>query len=170
MYEWPSQKWRVFVVASLIVVVSQCRRVHPHPSSYIDISNLGAANQLVAGFHNLEGGKWRWTAGTFIVSVAPPPGADRKGARLLLQFYIPDAQIKSLGPMTLFASVENHFLTPETYNKGGVYYYTRTVPPADLQSNLVSILFRFDKAAPPTATDGRELAAVVSSIGLQANQ
>lgn len=169
-YEWPKQKGRIVVVASVLILVSQCSRVHPQPANFIDVANTATASQLVAGFYDVEGGKWRWTARRFIVSLAPPRDADQKGAKLLLQFYLPDTQIQALGPMTLTADVDNRPLPSETYTKGGQYTYVQDVAPASLRSNLVPILFRFDKAVPPSAADGRELAAIVSKVSLQATQ
>ncbi len=169
-YEWPQQKWHIVVVAGLLILGPQCSRIHPQPSSFIDVANVTTANQLIAGFYEVEGGKWRWTAKKFIVSVAPPKNSDQRGAKLLLQFYLPEGQIEALGPMTLSADIDNNQLAPETYSKGGQYSYVREVAPDSLRSNFVPILFRFDKAVSPSTADSRELAAIVSNISLQVNK
>ena len=154
----------------MLVLASQCNRIHPQPASTINVANPATVSQLVAGFYDLEDGKWRWTAKKFIVSLAPPGDADDKGAKLLLQFYLPETQIQALGPMTLSADVDSHVLAPETYSKGGQYTYARDVPTDSLRSNLVPILFRFDKAVAPSTADSRELASIVSNVSLQVNK
>jgi hypothetical protein len=131
------------------------------------MSDISATSQLIAGFYELEANSWRWTAGKFIVMLQPPAGAERVGAKLKLQFFIPDVQIEKLGPMTIQADLNDHPLAPQTFDKPGSYEYSRDVPADTLRSNLVPIVFRLDKFASPSMSDGRELGVVVSTIGLQ---
>ncbi len=121
---------------------------------------------MIAGFYGLEAKSWRWTARQFAVVLSPPPGSDRKGAQLRMRLVIPEGQIQKLGPMTLSTDVDDRTLDPETFSKGGNYDYVRDVPADVLRTNLAPIIFSFDKAAAPSAGDGRELAAIVTEISL----
>jgi len=84
-----------------------------------------------------------------------------------MRIVIPDSQIKTLGPMTLSADVDDRTLDPQTFSKGGDYSYVRDVPADVLRTNLAPVIFSFDKAVAPSAADGRELAAIVTEISLQ---
>ena len=68
--------------------------------------------------------------------------------------------------MTLTAEIDDYSMAPETYSKGGEHFYVREVPPNLLRTNIVPVIFTFDKASPPAGADGRELGAVVSLISL----
>ncbi|MCU1258008.1 MAG: hypothetical protein JWO80_893 [Bryobacterales bacterium] len=131
------------------------------------MADPAAARQLIAGFYGLESNSWRWTAKTFVVTLQPPPGADKRGAVLRLRIFIPEGQFQKLGPMTLSADVDDDTLEPETFSAAGNYTYLRDVPPSVLLTNLVPVIFTLDKAAPPSIDDGRELGAVVTEIALQ---
>lgn len=122
--------------------------------------------QLISGFYGLENKKWRWVARRFAVVLRPPPGSERDGAILRVQLFLPEPQIQKLGPMTLSADVGDAELQSETFAKGGIYWYTQDVPAALLRAELIPVVFSFDKAMPPSLTDGRELAAVVTQVSL----
>jgi hypothetical protein len=130
------------------------------------------ANQLISGFYDVEGGAgdnaWRWTGPDFSVALRPPSGAAQRGARLQLRLYFPEAQIQKLGPMTLAAFIDGEPLAPETYIQGGSYEYVRDIPACFLDTNVLPIRFSFDPYLPHSATDGRDLAAVVSMAALEA--
>jgi hypothetical protein len=130
------------------------------------MSDTAISKQLIAGFYDVEANAWRWTARKFVVSFPQPVNADQKGAKLELQLYIPDSQIAKLGPVTLSADVDEHPLPSQTFSAGGQYTFARDVPPDALRSNLVPVIFTFDKAVPPSAGDGRELGAVVTMAAL----
>ena len=134
----------------------------------IEMSDPSDAGQLTKGFYGLEQKRWRWTAREFALVLEPPPGADERGANLEVALFIPDSQIQQLGPMTLSADVDGQALPPATFTKGGGDTYSCEVPAAALRSNLVTVSFSFDKALPPGDVDGRELAAVVTRVGLVA--
>ena len=148
------------------VLLSGCHEVRQSVSK-IDIAEIGTEDQLVSGFYQLENGAWRWTARAFSAALKPPDGAEQRGATLELQFYIPDSQIASLGPMTLSASIEGYVLTPETFSRSGAYVYSRKIPREALATSLLPVRFSFDKARAPFIGDGRELAVIVSRIELQ---
>lgn len=124
------------------------------------------ASQLVSGFYDVEANAWRWTARRFVVSFPPPANGEEKGGKLELRLFIPDTQIKALGPLTLTVEVNEKRLEPETFSKEGQYTYTRDVPASALHSNLIPVLFSFDKALHAGSIEGRELGAVVSMAAL----
>ncbi len=134
-------------------------------SSTISLAEQPQSAQLLWGFYD-EGKPWSWTARKFSVVLERPPHASEAGTRLKLSFYLPDSQIAKLGPMTLSASVGRIRLQSRKFSKGGVYDYLVSVPVSALYSRMVSVDFKFDKAAAPSTRDARELAAVVMAVGL----
>jgi hypothetical protein len=135
--------------------------------SSIDMANPVAARQLLSGFYALENHAWRWTARRFSLALAAPPEASTKGATLLLHFYVPEAQAKKLGPVTLIARVDNVPLRPETFSGSDTFTYSRDVPADILQPRIIPVSFSFDKSVPPGGAEARELAAVVASVELR---
>jgi hypothetical protein len=124
--------------------------------------------QLLSGFYNVEGTGWRWAARQFAVFLKPPSGVTSTGARLKLDFYIPQTQIDTLGPMTLSAVVDDGCaLEAETFSKTGSFTYARDIPASETAANVIRVDFRFDRAKPPSAKDARELTVVVNSAGLE---
>ena len=49
----------------------------------------------------------------------------------------------------------------------GDHVFTVSVPAGALAGDAISVDFECDKALPPTAEDARELALVVTSIGIE---
>jgi hypothetical protein len=158
-----------FVIAICVVTLAAgCHKnKRPNPVSIVNTADPLLAKQLVGGFYRIEAKSWRWTARQFIVSLLPPPGSENTGAKLSLHFFLPETQISQLGSMTLSAEIDDYPLPPETYSKSGDYFYIREIPAKLLKTNLVPVIFSFDKAKPPTGSDDRELGAVVSVISLE---
>ena len=125
-----------------------------------------AEAQLVKGFYSLEGGPWRWTAGKFSVTLRPPPGAALGGGRLELMLNIPDVVFKELGAITLSATAGGSALAAEKYTQPGDQVYARDVPAIALAGDDVSVEFSTDKAIPAGKIEKRELAVIVTSVGL----
>jgi len=157
------------VLLLAVIWLASCDVRRKGPSSAVDMADPSAAAQLVEGFYGQESNRWRWTAEHFSVLLEPPPGTDETGAYLRLKFFIPDEEIQKTGSLTLSADVESVSLSPETIEKGGFFIYSRQVPAAALQSNLVKIAFTFDKAYLPGNGDARRLGAVVERISLNRN-
>jgi hypothetical protein len=157
------------VLAAITTLISCHPAVRKDPVSVVYTGDPSRAKQLVGGFFAIEAKSWRWTGRKFVVTLLPPPGSEQKGAKLRLHFAIPESQIAKIGPMTLSADVDDYSLAPETYSKGGEYFYTRDIPANLLRTNLIPVIFTFDKASPPTSSDERELGAVVSLIALNTN-
>jgi hypothetical protein len=161
---------KTVLALALIAILSGCNHARrKEPVSIVNVADPSTAKQLVGGFYKIEAKSWRWTARQFIVSLLPPPGSEQKGAKLDLHFFIPDDQFARLGPMTLTAEIDDFSLSPETFSKSGDHHYVREIPANLLRTNIVPVVFSFDKATPPGGVDDRELGAVVSLISLISN-
>lgn len=153
-----------------LVAVSGCHKEFPSLASKVKIGDATRASQLLYGFYPPESGNpWCWTARTFSVLLAPPAESERRGARLQLIMHLSPAQIEKLGAMTLEANAGGYKLAPETFEKAGNYVYSVEVPRDALATNLLPVTFVFDKSSPPSDQDARELAVIVSSVGLETN-
>jgi hypothetical protein len=135
-------------------------------SSIVNVADPRAAVQLVRGFHGLENDSWRWTMKSFTVALRPPAGSAQSGARLELKFTVPAAIFDKLGPITVAAKVGAIELAPETYAQAGEATYARDLPASALGGDAVSLDFSVDKAIPPSDRDARELAIIVTTVGL----
>jgi hypothetical protein len=165
---------RRLTIALAIVLTTSCKRApRPAPAgadlaSVVQVDDPGASAQLVSGFYSLEGNPWRWTAGKFSAELKPPPGAGENGAKLELKLNIPDVVIKNLGTITLSASAGGARLTPQKFTETGNYVYAVDVPAEFLRGDSVTIDFSTDKAIPAGKIEQRELAVIVTSVGLVA--
>ncbi len=140
----------------------------PRVTGSVNMADPAQAAQLLNGFYGIEGGKSRWTAGTFSVLLKGPPGSDLNGAELSLKLYIPDAEIQKLGAMTLSAEVRGHNLPARTYSQSSEYTYSAHVPAEALRSGLAVVNFRLDKSTVGLNGDARELGVVVTEVALVA--
>jgi hypothetical protein len=68
--------------------------------------------------------------------------------------------------VTLSARIGGSSLAPEKYSEPGGYIYGRDVPASALSGDSVPVDFATDKAIPAGKIEKRELALVVTSIGL----
>ena len=169
---------RLTVLLAISLSIAACKRASKHaepgatPATTGELLSVVAADdpragaQLVRGFYSPEGGPWRWTAGRFSVTLRPSPGSSRDGARLELKLNIPDVVTKQLGAVTLSATAAGTPLAPEKYSQPGDYVYARDVPASALAGSSVTIEFATDKAIPAGKIEKRELALIVSSVGL----
>ena len=161
---------------AILLATGACKRSAKNaaPAELLSVLSMGdprAGAQLVHGFYSLEEDKWRWTAGRFGVILRPPTGqgdSARNGARLELMLSIPEVVIRELGSVTLSAAAAQIPLAPEKYTRAGDYVYARDVPAGALGGDSVSIEFATDKAIPAGKIEQRELALVVTSVGLVA--
>lgn len=135
--------------------------------SLVHTSDPRAAVQLLKGFHEVEQNAWRWTKSQFSVTLKTPPDAKTRGATLELRMTLPDPVISHVKTTTLSATVNGTALKPETYSTTGEHIYTRAIPATALQSEAVTLEFSFDKYLAAGQVELRELAAIVSSVGLQ---
>jgi hypothetical protein len=164
--------------ALLVLLLTQACRIHKHGPhaeappddgqlvSVINVNDPRASVQLTRGFHGLENDAWRWTMKDFTATLRPPANASKTGATLQLKFTIPGVMFNRVGPMTLDARVNGLDLGPETYSQIGDYIYSRDIPPAALSTDAVAIDFHVDKGLPPSDLETRELAIIVTTVGL----
>ena len=136
-------------------------------ASMIRMADASSSSQLIRGFHDLENKAWRWTAGKFTVALRTPPGADKNGALLVLNFTIPSVSLDKLKTMTLSAKTGGAGLAPETFATPGEHRYQREVPASALSKDVVEADFSLDKVLPPGDKDGRELGVIVTSVGFE---
>lgn len=135
-------------------------------ASVVNVADPRAAVQLTRGFHTIENYSWRWTMRQFSVTLRRPAGALQNGARLEMKFVLPDVIFSKTGPIGIAATINGVALPPETYAAAGEATYARDVPASALTSDPVAIEFTVDKGLPPTGQDVRELAIIVTTIGL----
>lgn len=135
-------------------------------SSVVEASDPLHASQLIRGFYGIENQSWRWTAKNFTVKLRPIPGSETKGAKLELKFVIPDVMFDRVGAMTLDAKANGLDLGSETFLTAGDATYMRDVSPVVLAGDSTTFDFSVDKGLPPSEKDPRELAVIVTRIGL----
>jgi hypothetical protein len=168
----------VVVCAALTAAVPGCRRHKkarietieesgPQLSPVINMADPHASVQLLKGFYDIEQNAWRWTKGSFSVTLRPPLSAVQKGATLEVKFAAPDPVIAKVKSFTLAANVNGTAIPGETFSKAGEYKYSKDVPASAFGPDAVTVEFAMDKFLPPGSVDQRELGIVVSSIGLE---
>ena len=112
---------------------------------------LFRSTQLVAGWHVLEAGAWRWTERRFTLAVAP--GAQRLSLKVTVPPNLPL-------PLSLTARVDGSTLATHTFTQPGDSECAQLLPPGA----EVLVEFEADGALCPDATDGRERAILVRAI------
>lgn len=127
----------------------------------LDASDPAQAPLLLSGFYGIEG-KSRWTARSFSVLLKAEKA---RPATLDLEFYIPEIQIRNLGPITIRASIGGRELAPQTYSSAGSHQYAAAVSPETLRVPFVIADFRLDKSSEGRYADARDLGVVVTQIG-----
>lgn len=140
----------------------------PARLTMLHVADPKASAQLLKGFHDVEQRTWRWTMGTFAVTLRPPANASQKGARLILRCTVPAVIIQRLTAVSLAANVEGVRLPEETYGRPGDYVYSQDVPAKALTTDAVKVEFSLDKCLPPGDADQRELGVIVSMVGFEA--
>lgn len=135
-------------------------------ASMVRMNDPKTAVQLVRGFYSVEQGAWRWTKGQFTVTLHPPAGSAQSGARLEMKITIPEAVMDKVKETTLSATVSGQVLEPEKISKSGELLYQRDVPASVLGGDAATFDFQFDKFLAAGQIEERELAAIVSSVGL----
>ena len=109
------------------------------------------ATQLIAGWHVLESGAWRWAERRFSLTVAP---GDR---RVALKVSVP---VSLAPPLTLTARVAGEVIATHELPAPGDYECAQHIPAGP----EVIVEFEVDRALMPDATDGRERAIAVRDI------
>ena len=83
---------------------------------------------------------------------------------LSLKLYVPDVQIRNLGPITIGAEVAGQQLPSLTLSKPMEYTYSARVPAAALRSGYAVVNFHLDKSSIGLNGDARELGVVVTEV------
>ncbi len=132
----------------------------------ISMSDPSTEPQL-AGFHEIEEGRFRWTKPEFSVLLnLPDAGGGSVG--LLMRVFVPEISIRTLGALTLSGRVGGHALAPITFASPGPYSYARDLPAEGLTAGVNRFEFAVDKHLGPSSADDRELGIVVLGVSLEA--
>ena len=165
-----------FALMVAFATVTACRprekiRVElPEPemlSSVVNTADPAVAPQLIRGFHQIEQGSWRWTAGKFSVAFKPPAGSGAQGGQVVLRCSVPEALIRRVGDATLTATVNGGTLGSQTWKSAGEYTFTAPIPAAQLDTETVTVDFSLDKFLSAGQAEARELGLIVTSIAVE---
>lgn len=135
--------------------------------SAVNVADPKAAIQLLRGFHDVENNAWRWTGPKFAVALRPPKQVPAEGAKLFMEFAVPDLFIQKVPSTTLTIFVNGKSLDPEVINKAGSMKLERTVSTDLLKGDVVTVDFALDKFLAAGSVDQRELGLIVSAVGLR---
>ena len=136
--------------------------------SAVKMNDPQSAIQLLKGFYEIEQGAWRWAASEFIVALKRPPGAAERGGVVVMSFAAPEPVVQKFGPITVAAKTAGTELARQTYDSAGQFVFKADVPATLLKTEVVTVEFHADKFIAPGGGDLRELALIVSSVGLEA--
>jgi hypothetical protein len=138
------------------------------PLSVVHVADPRVTDQLVEGFHHLEGNAWRWTEQRFAVRLEPPPPVPFHSPKLEFVFTVPETTIAVLGSVTVSASLEGAALGSLTIAEPREnIVFSSSVPSRLLGTEPLLAEFSLDKTVPPSEQDGRELGVVAISVALR---
>lgn len=138
------------------------------PLSVVLVADPRVADQLVDGFHQLEGRAWRWTEQRFAVRLEPPPPVPFHSPTLKFVFTVPESTIVALGKVTVSASLEGVELGSKTISEPREnIVFTSNVPSRLIGTKPLLAEFSLDKAVPPSEQDRRELGVIAISVALR---
>jgi hypothetical protein len=137
------------------------------PRSVVHVADPKSAIQLIRGFHEVEGNAWRWTKGSFAVTLRTPANAARNGAWLVMKLAVPESVIEHTERASLAANIAGFPIPAVVYSKGGEYTYRKEVPPGALTKEAVTVEFALDRYIAPGKVEDRELGIIVSMVGLE---
>ncbi len=126
------------------------------------LERLGSAT-LLAGWHDVEPGGWRWTQRRFSVAFN---GLSRPPKALRLNFWLPAPLLKRTGPVTVRAWVEGIALPGETYAQTGEHSYVQALPHEAAAVETLSVEFELDKAIAAGELEKRELGLMALSVNV----
>jgi hypothetical protein len=165
------------MMAALALVPVACRRSEidlrptieepPLLASVVRVNDPEEATQLLRGFYPLEQNGWRWTSSSFAVSLRPPAGSVRRGARLMLHFTLPEVILNRVHTVTLTSHIGSLALPAETFKTAGAQIYSEPVPGVALAGGSVVAQFQVDHFLPAGTVEVRELAIIVTRVELQ---
>jgi hypothetical protein len=135
--------------------------------SVVQVADPRIAMQLLQGFHDVEGNAWRWTASRFSATLKPPPGSAEKGATLFLAFALPDPVVERVKKITLTANINGTSIPGETFNQPGNHTFKKDIPASALNKDAIQVDFAVDNYLKAGEVERRELAIIVTSLGLE---
>ncbi len=169
---------RIVSSLSLLLILASCRRPLPlvetieeeggEFSSTINAADAATAVQLLKGFHEVEGGAWRWTKAQFTVVLNTPQNAPKNGGALTLRYSLPDAVLSRTGPIRLSVNVNGVPVRTDLLTKSGDQVYTADVPANALSVPTSNIEFALDKFLAAGTVEIRELGLIFFSATLSA--
>lgn len=171
------RKLILLALAALLLASPGCKRKrHPNPmatiedesplASSVSMADTAASSQLLAGFHAVEQGAWRWSARKFSLSLAVPENAATRGATLELKAALPDAIAQQMLGVTITPTLGGHTLTPRKLDQTGEHVIAFDVPASLLNTAAVIVDFELDKSIPPREGESRELGLVIAQVSL----
>jgi len=174
-----SKRLVLLLLVAALALAGGCRRGGKMPvetieeesqplASMIHTADPRASTQLLRGFHDIEQGAWRWSMGKFSVTLKPPAGGAKNGARIEVKLSVPDPVIQKLQAVTLSASVNGVAIGSETFSKAGDFTFSKEIAASTgaMAQDAVTVDFTLDKFLAAGTVEQRELGVVVSSIGL----
>ncbi len=137
--------------------------------SSLNVGDAKLAGQLRGGFHQVEAGGWRWTAGKFAVELRPPFASQTRGAILRLTGNLPEVLFAKTGPIEISAKLNGKALGSQAYRTAGEVAFATDVPAALMGAEEIVVEFATNKPLEPNTfpNDGRELGLIVSNITLE---
>jgi hypothetical protein len=136
------------------------------PLSAFAVTNPAADAQMIHGFYPVEASQWRWVGGKFGVLLGAPEGASQRGAHLELKFNYPQVIQSRLKTITLAVTANGAVQNPQKYEKFGDQTYETDLPANLVRGGLVTVEFSTDKVVPAGQVEARELALIVTEVGL----
>jgi len=115
-----------------------------------------AAQQIVNGIYQLEGGAWRWTSQSAVVLLKPPT----EPTPLVVQFSIPDQS----PARHISLSMNGQQMASQTF--AGPGKYSLTSPPAKPDGDSVQVTVSADKSF-FVQGDSRQLAIILLRVGFE---
>ena len=135
--------------------------------SAVNVADPKAAIQLLRGFHDVESGAWRWTGPKFAVALRPPKQVPAEGAKLFMEYTVPELFLQKVPKTTLTIFVNGKALESEVITKAGSATLERTVATDLLKGDVVTVDFALDQFLAAGSVDQRELGLIVSAVGLR---
>jgi hypothetical protein len=119
------------------------------------------------GWHDLEGGSWRWTAGRFGITATALRGAAIAAGRLELHFYLPPALPRGAAAVTLTCRVGGATIQTDSFSEPGPCVFKAKLPESLFENQQLDCEFEVDPPLRPTGADARELGIVVDGFDAQ---
>ena len=163
------------LIAILCMLLCGCRRASETAAStgapletIVPVARTANISRLVAGFHTRDNDQWRWTMREFSIILNRPRGAAERGATLVLEFAVPEANLAILKSVSLSATVGGFTLPVQTFNQPGPSAYRQHVPAAAFAHGALRVDFTLDQAVQAGPGNDREFGVVVTAAGFVA--